>query len=139
MPSTPTHQRTRRAIVAVAAAVGTLAVPAVTFATTSGDSAPATADADLGPRLTRACLRIPNLEIRTAQLLERIQADAETRGSLLWLDVQIERARTSGRDQLVTVLENRRAVREATVDVLLDRQERLPALADRCRELGVDL
>lgn len=48
-------------------------------------AAPSAAADDLGPRLERACLRIPNLQIRTDNLLTRITGDADTIGSLLWL------------------------------------------------------
>lgn len=143
---TPRPTSRRRTATAVAACVfGVLAVPSVVGAAPVAATAPAapqatvTVDDEIGIRLNRACLRIPNLQIRTDNLLTRIEGDAETRGSLLWLEVQIERARTAGWDQLATVLENRLEVRRATVPVLRQRQEILVRLAEWCVELGVDL
>lgn len=102
---------------------------------------PALADEnpDLGPRLERACLRIPNIEIRTENRIERLEGDAETRGSLAWLQVQIDRADEAGRDQLALVLENRLAVRTKTLEVLHLRQDGLPDLRQLCIDHGVDL
>jgi hypothetical protein len=126
----------------VALAIGTLTIGMLVGPTAASATAPAESPAasatDLGPRLERACLRIPNLQIRTDRLAERLQGSADTRGSLLWLQAQIDRAEADGRDQLVTVLENRLAVRTATVDVLELRRTELADLAARCAELGVE-
>lgn len=135
-PPSTTDRSLRCRLAGVAAAtacVAALALPGVASAATADDPT------DLHPRLERACLRIPNLEIRTGNLLERLQADAETVGSLAWLEGQIERAQGRGREQLVTVLENRLKVRTAAVDVLQLRADALVELAARCAELGVDL
>jgi hypothetical protein len=94
---------------------------------------------ELGPRLERACLRIPNLEIRTSNVIERLNGDATVRGSLLWLQAQIDRAEAAGREQLVTVLENRLAVRTKTLEVVEQRQARLPELKQKCIDHGVPL
>jgi hypothetical protein len=121
--------------------IGVLVGPTAAAAATAPAESPAasaSAGTDLGPRLERACLRIPNLQIRTDRLAERLQGSADTRGSLLWLQAQIDRAEADGRDQLVTVLENRLAVRTATVDVLELRRTELADLAARCAELGVE-
>jgi hypothetical protein len=111
----------------------------VTPGLASAASTPTDAGTDLRPRLERLCLRVPNLQIRTDRLLERIQGDATTRGSLAWLEVQIERARSSGREQLAIVLENRLAVRTATVDVLRMRADALDVIEQICIDHGVDL
>ncbi len=142
--STPTTRsirsgRRRAAVVAagLAVALGTLvAAPTASAAT---DPSTDDATAELNARLERACLRIPNMTIRTENAIERINGDAETRGSLIWLDERIARAEENGRDDRVEVLTNRRAVREATVPVLEQRLENLASLADRCRDAGVDL
>lgn len=112
-------------------AVATMAMPSAANAQGTGD--------DLGPRLERACLRIPNLEIRTNRLTERLNGDATVRGSLLWLQAQIDKAEAAGREQLVTVLENRLAVRTQTLEVLEQRQAKLPALKQKCIDAGVPL
>ncbi len=97
------------------------------------------ATSELPARVERACLRIPNLTIRTENVLERINGDADTVGSLLWLDRRIARAEDNGRAELVEFLENRRAVREASIDVFDERLVRLDELATRCTEAGVEL
>jgi hypothetical protein len=124
-----------------AIAIGVLVGPTAASATgpTESPAASAKAETDVRPRLERACLRIPNLQIRTDRLSERLHGGADVRGSLLWLQTQIDRAEAGGRDQLVTVLENRLAVRTATLDVLELRRDRLADLAARCAELGVEL
>jgi hypothetical protein len=111
-------------------AVAAMAMPSAVHAQDTGD---------LGPRLERACLRIPNLEIRTSNLIERLNGDATVRGSLLWLQAQIDRAEAAGREQLVTVLENRLAVRTKTLEVVEQRQARLPELKQKCIDHGVPL
>ncbi|MEM9561495.1 MAG: hypothetical protein AAGA93_02690 [Actinomycetota bacterium] len=93
---------------------------------------------DIPVRVERACQRIPNLVIRTDNVIERIGGDADTRGSLLWLDDRITRAADNGRTELVEVLENRRAVREASLDVFEQRRGELDDLAQRCADAGVD-
>lgn len=90
---------------------------------------------DLGPRVERACARVPNLQLRTDNLLTRIQGDASTVGSLAWLDAEIAKAQTAGRAQLVTVLQNRRGVRATNVAVLQKRKTELATLSQRCADL----
>ena len=128
------------AVVAAASVFGT-GIAGASPTTTARPAAPAVVTAvahptdDVGPRLERACLRIPNLQLRTDNLLERLRGDATVRGSLAWLQTQIDAAAAAGRTQLVTVLENRLAVRTATIDVLVQRQAALVELAQTCDEL----
>ena len=105
------------AIVATASAA--LVVPSLAAAaptTTPPSTAPTTGQ--LPARYERACLRIPNIQIRTTNFITRLNGDASTRGSLLWLQAQIAAAKAKGRTQLVTVLENRLKVRQQTLVVL---------------------
>jgi hypothetical protein len=104
-----------------------------------GVSAQSSDAVDLGPRIERACLRIPNLQVRTQNVLTRINGDSDTAGSLMWLDLKIEEATTAGREQRVEVLTNRRNVRAASIDVLEQRQTELDRLAQTCADLGVEL
>lgn len=102
-----------------------------------------TADAATGspshvpPRIERACLRIPNLTTRTENVLARINGDADTRGSLLWLDERIADAEERGREGWVEFLTNRRAVREASIEVFELRLVTLTDLGERCEAAGV--
>lgn len=134
--STMTKNRKRRVAygataVASLCAVAAMAMPSAVHAQDTGD--------DLRPRLERVCLRIPNIEIRTNSIIDRLNGDATVRGSLLWLQAQIDRAEAAGREQLVTVLENRLAVRTQTLEVLEQRLERLPELKQKCIDHGVPL
>src|SRR4029079_3191511 len=116
----------------VATAGATFVVPSVASAATtttpSTPSTPATSTdtpKELPARYQRACLRIPNLQIRINNFIDRLNGDASTRGSLLRLQAQIDNAKSKGRTQLATVLENRLKVRQQTLVVLNQRQERL--------------
>ena len=72
-------------------------------------------------------------------LTTRLQGDASTRGSLAWLQAQIDDATAKNRTQLATVLKNRLAVRTQTLVVLKQRHDKLAELADKCRAHGVDI
>ncbi len=136
--TTPRHSVKSRMLpkIMIGAAVMTasagLLVPAYAFASSSSTG-------DLPARYERACLRIPNLTIRTDNLTTRLQGDASTRGSLAWLQAQIDDATAKNRTQLATVLQNRLAVRTQTLVVLKQRHDKLAELADKCRAHGVDI
>ena len=117
-----------------------LVVPAAASAASTTTAPPSSTPArELPARLQRACLRIPNLQIRTNNMITRLNGDASTRGSLLWLQAQIDDATAKGRTQLATVLQNRLEVRTQTLTVLTNRQERLTKLIELCRNHGVDV
>lgn len=122
------HLRHRVGAVVTAAVLGLAALPGVA-------AAQSTTTTDLRPRVERACARVPNLQLRTTNLLTRIQADAGTIGSLAWLDAEIAKAQAAGRTQLVTVLQNRRNVRAADIAVLQKRTTELATLAQKCADL----
>lgn len=117
---------------AALAAASVAVVPGVAHAETT--TTPANTSS-LGPRIERACARIPNLQIRTDNLLERLNGSSTTVGSLAWLQDKIDEAQAAGRTQLVTVLQNRQKVRTATVPVLEKRKAELVRLADKCADL----
>ena len=125
--------------VVVTAGAG-LVVPVTASAASTTTVPPSTtATRELPARLKRACLRIPNLELRTTNMINRLNGDATVRGSLLWLQAQIDDATAKGRTQLATVLQNRLKVRTQTLKVLTNRQQRLDKLAEMCRKHGVDI
>ena len=137
--TTPRSFKSKLMLGAVVVTAGVaFAIPTAAFAATTPTD-PGTAARELPARLERACLRIPNLETRTDNLIARLNGDVSTRGSLLWLQAQIDDATTKGRTQLATVLENRLKVRTQSLEVLANRQERLTKLADLCRQHGVDI
>jgi hypothetical protein len=125
----------------VVTAGASLAMPTAAHAasTPAGSPADTPTTRELPPRYQRACLRIPNLQHRTDNVIARLNGDASTRGSLLWLQAQIDDATAKGRTQLATVLENRLKVRTQTLQVVTNRQERLTKLAELCRTHGVDV
>ena len=125
--------------VIVTAGAGLVVPAAASAASTTTAPTPSTPARELPARLQRACLRIPNLQMRTTNLITRLNADASTRGSLLWLQAQIDDATAKGRTQLATVLQNRLKVRTQTLTVLTNRQERLTKLVELCRSHGVDV
>ena len=122
---------------AVAVTAGAaMIVPTSAFAAATSTS---TSTGDLPARYERACLRIPNFQIRTNNLITRLNGDASTKGSLAWLQAQIDDAKAKNRTQLATVLQNRLAVRTQTLKVLQQRQDRLANLLDKCRAHGVNV
>jgi len=123
----------------VATAGATLVVPNVASAAPTTTTPTPAAPKELPARYQRACLRIPNLQTRTTNFITRLNGDAATRGSLLWLQAQIDAAKAKGRTQLATVLENRLKVRRQTLVVLTQRQDRLTKLIELCRNHGVDI
>lgn len=114
--------------VAATTVLGIAALPGVASAQTTTTS-------DARPRLEKACARIPNLQLRTDNLLKRIEGDASTVGSLAWLDGEIAKAQAAGRTQVVVVLQNRKGVRTALIPVLEQRKTQLVNLAQKCDEL----
>ena len=123
----------------VVTAGAALVVPSAAHAASTGTATTETSSREFPARYRRACLRIPNLQLRTDNLIARLNGDASTRGSLLWLQTQIDDAKAKGRTQLATVLDNRLAVRTQSLEVLAQRQERLTKLAELCRNHGVEV
>ena len=121
--------------VAMTAGAATI-VPTSAFAAATSTS---TSTGDLPVRYERACLRIPNFQIRTNNLITRLNGDASVKGSLAWLQAQINDAKAKNRTQLATVLQNRLAVRTQTLKVLQQRQANLAKLLDKCRAHGVNV
>ncbi|HVK21609.1 MAG TPA: hypothetical protein VM677_09650 [Actinokineospora sp.] len=62
--------------------------------------------------------RLPKTEQRVTKLLERINADAGTRGSVAWLKARAEKERTAGREATANLLEEKAERRAGRVDQL---------------------
>lgn len=93
----------------------------------------ATNDSDhFQERIEVACARVPNLTTRVENVLARISGDAETRGSIAWLETKADQARDNGREELVEFIENRIAVRTERIDVLEIRLDNLGEAAAFC-------
>jgi hypothetical protein len=76
-------------------------------------------------RLQRACDRIPNLLTRSAKLATRLAGDADTRGSIAWLQARVDKAEAAGNTDRVAALKARLKVREDLQKILPGRVERL--------------
>ncbi len=83
-------------------------------------------------RLDRACARVPGLATRVEGALARIQGDADTVGSIAWLENRASEARANGRDGLAGLIENRISVRTERIDVLVIRLDNLAEAAAAC-------
>jgi hypothetical protein len=105
---------------------------ALTFGATAAHAQAPEPSTDRSARVERACARIPNVQARLENAVERINGGPDLRGSLLWLDTRIQAATDAGRNDLATALTNRRAVREATLGVIELRQANLVELAALC-------
>lgn len=119
----------RRTIIAggLAATLLISATPALAQSTDTGH---------LEERLDLACARVPNLTARVERVLARIQAGADSPGSIAWLQVKADEAREAGRDQLAELLVNRIAVRIERIDVLEIRLDNLAEAAAACADRG---
>ena len=84
------------------------------------------------PRVAAICARVPNAEIRTTNLITRLEAGADTQGSLAWLQSKVDQATAAGRTELATVLQNRLDFRTAKLEVLKKRTVELGKLSDWC-------
>ena len=125
----------------VFAAAVAIAVPAVAAASAPPEpSAPATtpapnAEARLA-RLKLACARVPKVETRVDTAITLLQSDADTRGSIAWLNAQLAKAQTNNRTELATVIQNRIDVRTARLALLQERKAALTEIASVCDAHG---
>ena len=62
--------------------------------------------------------RLPKIEKRTTRLLDRIQGDVNTRGSVEWLKAKAAKERDAGRETTAQLLEERADRRGGRVDQL---------------------
>jgi hypothetical protein len=62
--------------------------------------------------------RLPRIEKRTKKLVDRINGDANTRGSAAWLRARAKHERDAGRDAAAQLLEERADRRAGHVDEL---------------------
>lgn len=74
----------------------------------------------------------PESHYRVENVLARINGDADTVGSIAWLETKADAAREHGRDDLAEFIENRIAVRTARIDVLEIRLDNLAEAAAAC-------
>src|SRR5690349_15210906 len=113
MPARATIFRTAAA--ASLAAVPLLGLTAVSAsaADTTAPTPAATGGASATEQLTKACARIPHRIERLERVQTRFHADAQTKGSIAFLQARIDRAKAAGHDDLVRVLSDRMTVRKS--------------------------
>jgi hypothetical protein len=121
-------------------ALAAVALPAAASATTPPEPT-ATAPTDPGAaarsaRLEAACARVPNVQTRVDAAISLLQGDADTRGSLAWLNAQLGRAQSHDRTEVATVLQNRIDVRTARLALLQERATALDGIAAICAAHG---
>lgn len=119
-----------RSTIAVAglALAGTLVLPTAAGATDGHEP---------GPRAERVCDRAPLAEGRLNRALQRIDGDADTRGSLEWLSAKRDEAEAEDRTHLVTILDNRITSRTAAREFVVARQTEVAAIAELCADHGL--
>jgi hypothetical protein len=83
-------------------------------------------------RLEQFCDRVPGLTARLEGVLARIRGDADTVGSIAWLEAKAAEARRNGREQVAEFIENRIAVKTERIDVLVVRLDNLAEAAAAC-------
>ncbi|MFI7216460.1 hypothetical protein [Micromonospora maritima] len=115
-------------ITAAATGAALVAVPSLPAGAAEGSPAQ--------DRARLLCSRVPNLQIRADKLVVRLQAGADTPGSVAWLKARADQARANGREELATVLDNRVVVRTNLLPVLKNQQQNLPKVAQWCAEHG---
>jgi hypothetical protein len=118
------------------AASGLAGTLAVTGLAATGATAAETGDGAGEPRhrLVTACARVPHAVERTERLQARLAGDAETRGSLAFLEDRIARATQAGHDDVATVLTARLEFRRELAGILPSRLEYLAVASDVCAE-----
>lgn len=102
-----------------------------------GLAAPAMAQESSVPRerLEYLCSRIPLVEARVRAVIAWINGDADTRGSIAWLQEKAREAEARGFTDLARRIQLRIEVLTERLDVLEARLERLAAWEARCDEL----
>lgn len=125
------------------AATAALLTPGIAGAATADDATAETATAEENaehrhrPRLRRLCNRVPLVEERANRILDRINGDETVRGSLAWLDLKAQEAEDAGREQLATVLRNRRNTRAKAVEVIELRLVEIDTIHQICLDHGL--
>ena len=83
-------------------------------------------------RIDWLCARVPLATDRVERALDRINGDADERGSILWLHDRADRARAAGRDDLAHLIEGRIDIRVERIDVLEARLDWLSEAEQMC-------
>jgi hypothetical protein len=132
MPGMRIRIRRPAALGAVAAALTvTLAAAAPALADPSTDPSVGS-----GQRAEKLCARLPELEARADKVLARLQAGADTPGSVAYVKKRAEQARANGNTDLATALDSRAKARQDMIPVLQKKKDGLPKAHAWCAQHG---
>lgn len=87
-------------------------------------------------RLKVACARIPNIITRTENLQKRLPGDANTKGSIAWVEAKADKAEAAGRVDVAVSLNNRASVMKAKEATLSTQLANLHKAQDFCAKHG---
>jgi hypothetical protein len=94
-------------------------------------------DGVLQQRLERFCTRVPHLIERGEKLQPRLAGDADTKGSLKWLQAKIDRAEQEDLQFVVRRLERRLERRTELAQKLPERLDALRTAQTECAAAGL--
>lgn len=116
-----------------------LLVGLATAALLAGGTGAATADSSPAPGPTgdgakALCKRVPRIDRRIDRALKRLDAGADTRGSVARLERRAANAENAGHTEIATFLQDRLKTRKALVPTLKQRQKDLDQVRTWCRD-----
>ena len=114
----------------LAAGLALTGAPAASAATIPDDGV-------LHQRLERFCTRVPHLVERGEKVQPRLAGDADTKGSLAWLQARVDRAEEEGRRRAVQRHERRLERRTELSKKLPQRLETLRKAQTECAAAGL--
>jgi hypothetical protein len=129
MPGMRIRNRRLGALGAVAVALSVALVASPAMADPSTD--PSTAE-----RGQKVCARLPKIEARANKVLTRLQAGADTPGSVAYVKKRAEKARANGNTDLATALDSRAKARQDLITVLQKKKDGLPKAHEWCTAHG---
>jgi hypothetical protein len=81
--------------------------------------------------------RVPKIEARIKTMTDRINGDANTRGSTKWLEAQAKAARDAGKEARAKLFDARKDLRGEKLTKLSDTQKRIDAFqSEHCNYPG---
>lgn len=135
---TPQHRPVRqRMLLAIAGVVAAAALVVPPSADALGRTAPTVQSPTSGSRIDKACNRIPSVRERVQSKITLLQAGAETKGSIAWLQAKADTAATKGKSALADALRAKAAVRQATLTLLTKKLAALDKAAAACAARGI--
>jgi hypothetical protein len=91
----------------------------------------------LEQRITKFCTRVPDLLERLDKANTRISGDAETKGSLKWLQAREAKAKSNDRKRVVKRIERRIEHRTKRLAKLPELKQKLTAAKGECATLDL--